>query len=151
MAHSHRLRLGRVSRIGLSYHVRFSTRDRTPSLSELHTARSVIRSLQQEDRAERTATVCFVVMPDHVHWLLTLKHGSLGRSVSNVKHYSARRLAPRIQWQSGFFDHALRTTDSLRNTARYIIANPLRAGLVSSVADYPHWDAVWLNGGDAVI
>jgi len=28
--------------------------------------------------------------------------------------------------------------------ARYIVANPLRAGLVESVRDYPHWDAIWL-------
>ncbi|MFV3292807.1 transposase, partial [Pseudomonas sp. NY11955] len=28
--------------------------------------------------------------------------------------------------------------------ARYIIANPIRAGLVSRVGDYSHWDAVWL-------
>ncbi len=27
--------------------------------------------------------------------------------------------------------------------ARYIIANPVRAGLVYSVRDYPYWDAVW--------
>jgi len=28
--------------------------------------------------------------------------------------------------------------------ARYIVANPLRAGLVSRVGDYPLWDACWL-------
>jgi putative transposase len=33
----------------------------------------------------------------------------------------------------------------LRNLARYVVANPLRAGLVDSIRDYPHWDAVWLD------
>ncbi len=28
--------------------------------------------------------------------------------------------------------------------ARNIVANPLRNGLVKSVRDYPHWDAIWL-------
>jgi hypothetical protein len=28
--------------------------------------------------------------------------------------------------------------------ARYIVANPLRAGIAHSLADYPHWDAIWL-------
>jgi hypothetical protein len=28
--------------------------------------------------------------------------------------------------------------------ARYIVANPLRAGLVSRVGHYPFWNAVWL-------
>ena len=32
----------------------------------------------------------------------------------------------------------------LRELARYVVANPLRAGLVQSLRDYPHWDAEWL-------
>jgi len=28
--------------------------------------------------------------------------------------------------------------------ARYIVANPLRAGLVERIGDYPLWDATWL-------
>ena len=47
-------------------------------------------------------------------------------------------------WQDGFHDHALRKEENVIEAARYIVANPLRAGLVSSVADYPHWDAVWV-------
>ncbi|MEQ7866160.1 transposase, partial [Xanthomonas sp. WHRI 8393] len=34
--------------------------------------------------------------------------------------------------------------DDLRLAARYLIANPLRAGLVERVGDYPFWDAIWL-------
>jgi hypothetical protein len=47
-------------------------------------------------------------------------------------------------WQRGFHDHALRQDDDLAAAARYVIANPVRRGLVKRVADYPHWDAVWL-------
>lgn len=47
-------------------------------------------------------------------------------------------------WQKGFHDHALRKEEDLTATARYIVANPLRAGLVQRVGDYPHWDAIWL-------
>ncbi|MGE8112423.1 transposase [Pseudomonas sp. NPDC086566] len=47
-------------------------------------------------------------------------------------------------WQSGYQDRALRREESMVHVARYIVANPLRAGLVRSVRDYPHWDAVWL-------
>ena len=28
--------------------------------------------------------------------------------------------------------------------ARYVVANPLRAGLVEKLGDYPLWDAVWV-------
>jgi hypothetical protein len=38
----------------------------------------------------------------------------------------------------------LRRDEDLRAVARYVILNPVRAGLVQRVGDYPHWDAVWL-------
>jgi hypothetical protein len=47
-------------------------------------------------------------------------------------------------WQEGFHDHAIRREERLRDTARYIIANPVRAGLAKSVRDYPHWYAAWV-------
>ncbi|TXK92695.1 hypothetical protein BMR02_16480 [Methylococcaceae bacterium HT1] len=47
-------------------------------------------------------------------------------------------------WQDGYHDHAVRKEEDLLQIARYIIANPLRAGLVKKVADYPLWDAIWL-------
>jgi len=47
-------------------------------------------------------------------------------------------------WQSGFHDHALRHEEDLKAAARYLVANPLRAGLVKSLRDYPFWNAVWL-------
>lgn len=49
-------------------------------------------------------------------------------------------------WQAGFHDHALRGGEDIRAVARYVIANPLRAGLVGRVGEYPHWDAMWLGG-----
>jgi putative transposase len=47
-------------------------------------------------------------------------------------------------WQRGFYDRAIRKEEDLLAVARYIVANPLRAGLVSQLSDYPFWDAVWL-------
>jgi len=43
-----------------------------------------------------------------------------------------------------YHDRALRREYDVVRVARYIIANPLRAGLVDKVGDYPHWDAVWV-------
>ena len=47
-------------------------------------------------------------------------------------------------WQTAFYDHALREEEDRLDVARYIVANPLRAGLVERLADYPYWDSVWL-------
>jgi len=38
-----------------------------------------------------------------------------------------------------------RCDEGLRAVARYVIANPVRAGLAERVGDYPFWDAVWLD------
>ena len=46
---------------------------------------------------------------------------------------------------SRHYDHVLRNDEDVRATARYIVADPLRAGLVDSIGDYPLWDAVWLS------
>ncbi len=47
-------------------------------------------------------------------------------------------------WQRGYHDHAIRYQESIKDIARYIVANPLRAGLVKSLRYYPYWNAMWL-------
>ena len=69
--------------------------------------------------------------------------------MKRIKGASARALNDRLGrhgalWQPGFYDHALRKDEDRLGTARYIVANPLRAGLVQRLGDYPHWDSVWL-------
>ncbi|WP_155312116.1 transposase [Desulfosarcina ovata] len=46
-------------------------------------------------------------------------------------------------WARAYHDHALRSDEDLKTVARYIIGNPVRAGLVERVGDYSFWDAVW--------
>jgi REP element-mobilizing transposase RayT len=96
-----------------------------------------------------SATWAFVAMPDHLHWLVELGESDLSRLVLRVKSCSAiaiNRALGRVGpvWQKGFHDHALRKEEDLRRLARYVVANPVRAGLVTTVGDYAHWDARWL-------
>ena len=70
-------------------------------------------------------------------------------SVNTIKSYASRTINQIIGrsgpvWQKGYYDHALRDEENLAAVARYIVANPLRAGLARNVADYPLWDAVWI-------
>lgn len=145
--HSKDLRKGRYSQPGGTYLVTFVTLQRYQLFLDLINARLVIASLIHSKGAE---TLCFVVMPDHVHWLLQLRpHSDLSSVVQTVKSASAKRLNRYIRrsggiWQKGFHDHALRREENVTAVARYIVANPLRAGLVKSLGDYPHWDAKWL-------
>lgn len=67
----------------------------------------------------------------------------LSRCMGGVKSVSARQLGMPL-WQKGFHDHAVRKEEDLPALARYVVANPVRAGLVQRVGQYPHWDAIWL-------
>jgi len=61
------------------------------------------------------------------------------------KGYSRLRLGRQgTLWESGFYDRALRSEQDILPAARYIVMNPVRAGLCKRVGDYPFWDAVWL-------
>lgn len=141
---SKNLRKGRHSESGYVYHVVFSTLNRSPILSCFKKARAVIKHLSASDSSGFTETLSFCVMPDHVHWLFKLHKGELSNNIQRVKANCSRELAVKL-WNKSFYDHAIRSDESLINVARYIVANPIRAGLVKSVRDYPHWDSVWLE------
>ena len=84
--------------------------------------------------------LAWVVMPDHLHWLFVLNHSLISEVARRVKGLGCYSKV----WQKGFHDHAIRKDEDIKAVARYIIANPLRAGLVENIGDYPFWDAVWL-------
>jgi len=88
-------------------------------------------------------------MPDHVHLLLELGAIDLSTIVKRFKARSGVLLNRTIGrkgrfWEPGFHDHALRREEDLVTVGRYIVANPLRAGLVRRIGDYPYWNATWL-------
>jgi REP element-mobilizing transposase RayT len=142
--HGKDLRKGRTSLPGQVYHITTITLDRRLVFSDFRSARVLINALRAAQARGEATTLAFVVMPDHLHWLLQLEaDASLPAVVGAVKSVTSHGLGARI-WQGGFHDHALRQEEDLAKLARYIVANPLRAGLVQRVGDYPHWDAVWL-------
>lgn len=93
-------------------------------------------------------------MPDHWHGLIELGEGvNLSSVVQRIKGVTARQVNQSCAfggplWAKGFHDHALRRDEAIEQVARYIIANPVRAGLVEDPMDYPYWDAYFL-GDDA--
>jgi REP element-mobilizing transposase RayT len=87
-------------------------------------------------------------MPDHLHALL---EGLSGRSdfrrcAKMAKQRSGAAYALKAEmplWQKGYYEHVLRDEEDSREIAFYIIANPVRAGLVRSPDEYP------LSGSDS--
>jgi REP element-mobilizing transposase RayT len=111
----------------------------------------VVNAMRHHDLTGNTETLAYVVMPDHFHWLLGLGSGfDLPRLMASLKGYTSRCIGEFVDlggeplWQEGYHDHALRQEEDMAGVARYIVANPLRAGLVERLGDYPLWDANWL-------
>ena len=146
---SNRLRRGRVSIPGQLYLLTTTVNQREPVFRDFALARLMIEQLRYAERTAMVRSMAWVVMPDHLHWLIALEQVSLSTLMRKVKCRStclinkASGRTGRL-WQQGFHDRALRREEHVLDVARYIIANPVRAGLVSKVGDYPHWDAVWL-------
>ena len=148
-AHGCDLRKGRWSETGRVYLITTVTERRRPVFRDFWCARLVVQELRAADALEWSTTWAFVVMPDHLHWLVELGGADLSRLVLRVKSRSAITVNRALGrsgrlWQKSFHDHALRKDEDLRATARYVVVNPVRAGLVTSVRDYPHWDARWV-------
>jgi REP element-mobilizing transposase RayT len=142
--HARQLRKGRVSEANRIYSITTATAERQHVFADFNNARQLIHVLQNNDAMQLTQTLCFVVMPDHLHWLMQLHDGyELSQVVHTVKSLSSKRIGHSI-WQKGFYDHAVRKEEDIKSIARYIVANPVRAGLVESVNQYPHWDSMWL-------
>ncbi|MGI9135122.1 MAG: REP-associated tyrosine transposase [Rhodoferax sp.] len=142
--HSQALRSGRFSAPGMVYLVTAVTAQRRAVFADFAAARHLIRCMHHPAMLERAATLAFVVMPDHLHWLMQLQAGAqLSECVQRLKSMSTRGIAPGL-WQRGFHDHALRREEDLPALARYVVANPVRAGLCPRTGAYPHWDALWL-------
>lgn len=141
---------GRVSLPHQVYHVTICTYQRLAWFDDFDTARLVIREMRRLQDERRLDSLAWVLMPDHLHWMFQVQAGSnlsvliktlKGRVASSTRRRDNRQVP---LWQRGFHDRAVRHDEDLTSLARYIVANPLRAGLVERISEYPHWDAVWL-------
>ena len=85
----------------------------------------------------------YVIMPDHVHlfvcggidFILSWWIGLLKQCLAKA---AAETRAGDKPWQEGFFDHKLRSDESISQKWDYVRENPVRAGLVSHADDWPY-------------
>ena len=143
------LRRGRFSQEGGVYLITTVTDQRVPWFQVFSFAQLICRHIDHGVCLKDACNLCWVVMPDHIHLLLQLGETELSVVMKRLKARTAIALNREIGrrgrfWAPGFHDHALRKEEDLLAVSRYIVANPLRAGLVKSLSDYPYWNAVWL-------
>jgi REP element-mobilizing transposase RayT len=89
----------------------------------------------------------YCVMPDHVHTLVLNADGSLVDFMRLFKGRTTRNLRGRVTgtiWQRSFHDHLIRRNEDITATLKYMLDNPVRAGLVDDWTQY-RWSGslVW--------
>jgi putative transposase len=109
----------------------------------------MIEEFLQREREACCTSMAYVVMPDHIHWMLQLlPQHELSKVVATTKGRASIRInrSNRTQgrfWQPNFHDHAVRREEDLENLAQYLIMNPVRAGLVERAEQYRYWWSTW--------
>ena len=88
----------------------------------------------------------YIIMPDHLHLLLTPVARNLSDVMRNVKSYIARQLIDELAepppvWQARFHDQMIRDERHFVSAVEYIHANPVKADICTSAEGYAYSSA----------
>jgi len=146
--------LPHLQREGKTYFITFSTHQKW-NLPE--SVRRIVLEHCLHDHGKKMILHAAMIMPDHVHMLLSpLSDGqghpySLSEILKGIKGASAASVNKVLGrkgkvWQAESFDHILRNEESLRDKGEYLVNNPVRKGLTRWLDDYPWLWREWVEG-----
>lgn len=104
-------------------------------------AQVVVESVQRGSEIGDYEMHSWVIMPNHVHLLLTPRV-SLSKVLGSLKSMTAKRANRLLNrsgqafWQDESYDHAVRSNDEFQRIQRYIENNPVKAELVANPEEY---------------
>ncbi len=142
-------RLSGFSYVGAhAYFLTACTYRRHPAFHDADAAACARDQLLHLSQAGGFAVPAYCLMPDHAHVLLEAQSASadarrfMVRWRQQIGFWWRRRHASPL-WQEGYWDWVLREDEDLLGVAAYIVQNPVRAGIVARVQDYP-----WLGSSE---
>jgi REP-associated tyrosine transposase len=92
---------------------------------------------------ERFALLAYCFMPDHAHFVIRGLHDDshFKRFATRAKQFSGYAFSQAHDgqrlWQRYFYEHVLRDEETSQKVIKYVVANPVRGGLVEQPQDYP--------------
>ena len=125
------------------YFLTFCVRNRCRVFLDDSNVNGALLQFRKTAALEAFAIMAYCFMPDHTHLLVegTSDRSDLRSFAKLAKQRSGAAHAlggsGRL-WQEGYYDRILRDDDDPRAIARYIVANPVRGGLVLSPHEYPY-------------
>ena len=142
-------------RYGFGHHhfVTFSCYRRQPFLADPK-ARNTLESCLEATRRKYGFTIdSYVVMPEHVHLLVSEpKLKNLSVVMQALKISVSRRSRQRPFWQHRFYDFNVFTDRKRLEKRRYMHRNPFARGLVEHPRDWA-WSSYrhWADGSDGTV
>jgi putative transposase len=129
-----------------TYFVTFITWQRRRSFVVETYAGLFLKTLYSYRRQQRFQLHAFVLMPEHVHLLLTpATDVTLERAVQLVKGGYSRAFGLEFGqaevWQRGFTDHRIRDDEDFFRHHDYIHQNPVKRRLVENASEYRYCSA----------
>jgi REP element-mobilizing transposase RayT len=124
------------------YSLTFCT-DRRRRLFTQHAAVNLVLSqISRAAEEQRFAVLTYCFMPEHVHFLVQgeCETADCKRFISLSKQYSGYLYSQTFKeklWQRYGYERTLRNDEQTLTVARYILNNPVRAGLVRNPTEYP--------------
>src|SRR5579875_1561265 len=121
-----------------TYFVTFSTAGRRRLFQVHERAALMMDTLLHYRQQGRYLLHSYVVMPDHVHVLLTpASDVPLEKAIQFIKGgFSFRLKSKGDVWEREHFDKRLANADNYKACVTYIEANPAKAGLVGASEEY---------------
>ena len=117
--------------------------ERQPLFSQRPVVENTTAQILRACEPSGIAVVAYCFMPDHLHLLVEgVATDADGRQFFRLaKQYAgyghSQAFGGRL-WQRYGYEHVVRSTQTSRAVARYMLENPVRAGLVKSIGDWPH-------------
>lgn len=118
-----------------SYSLTFSTEDRAPLMRDQQVVRLVVDQFRRASR-EQGFTIIHCVMPDHAHLVVDGERDDADcrAFIKAAKQYSGYYYKQRYKrqlWQRYGFERVMRDDMERALSIRYLLANPVRAGIVA--------------------
>jgi len=141
------LKPGRMISPPGTYFVTFSTWQRRRLFVVENCVRLFLKILYRYERKNRYQLHAFVLMPEHVHLLLTpAKNVTIEHAVQLIKGGYSHELGAvlgrkRQIWQRGFTDHRIRDPQDFAHHQDYIHRNPLERHIVIDAAEFRYSSA----------
>ena len=138
---------------GYRYFLTICTEQRVCAFVTREAVDVVLVQLLRSAQDERMGVIAYCFMPDHLHLLvegmdLESKLTEFVRIFKQRSSFHWKRQFGSELWQRSYFERVLRSHESTVDVARYVLANPLRAGMVESVEDYPFLGSMTMSVRD---